>query len=147
MKKLTKEEYQARFRDPRWQMMRLEIMKRDDAKCIACEDAGTTLNVHHSYYVTGRAPWEYPAWSLSTLCERCHKSRHADLADDEEFGLMEWEEALNFMFDAPTDEVALWELSVSIAMASQRSGKKMPELISIMDAWIQNQFREKAVSE
>ena len=34
------------------------------------------LNVHHSYYIRGKKPWEYPDDALVTLCEDCHKKRH-----------------------------------------------------------------------
>ena len=34
------------------------------------------LNVHHTYYIEGRKPWEYDNETLVTLCEDCHKKRH-----------------------------------------------------------------------
>lgn len=34
------------------------------------------LNVHHTYYVEGKNPWEYPDDALETLCEDCHQMRH-----------------------------------------------------------------------
>lgn len=34
------------------------------------------LNVHHTYYIKGRKPWEYGNDTLVTLCENCHKKRH-----------------------------------------------------------------------
>ena len=64
--------YWQLLRDPRWQRKRLEIMQRDDFKCRKCRDGTTTLNVHHSYYVRGCMPWEYPDSSLVTWCEKCH---------------------------------------------------------------------------
>jgi len=32
--------------------------------------------VHHTYYVKGRLPWEYPNHSLITLCINCHEIIH-----------------------------------------------------------------------
>ena len=34
------------------------------------------LNIHHTYYIEGRKPWEYDNEALVTLCEDCHKKRH-----------------------------------------------------------------------
>ena len=34
------------------------------------------LNVHHKYYIKGKAPWEYEDDALITLCEYCHKKAH-----------------------------------------------------------------------
>ncbi len=34
------------------------------------------LNVHHKYYVKGKAPWEYEDDALVTLCEECHRETH-----------------------------------------------------------------------
>jgi hypothetical protein len=61
------------LRDPRWQKKRLKVMELVN---FTCEDCGTdteTLNVHHSYYEKGLAPWDYPDQSLHCLCDDCHK--------------------------------------------------------------------------
>ena len=34
------------------------------------------LNVHHKYYVRGKAPWEYEDDALITLCKDCHRKEH-----------------------------------------------------------------------
>lgn len=69
---MTTVTYMDLLRDPRWQRRRLEIMQRDKFRCRSCGDETTTLNVHHSYYVKGRKPWEYEDTELHTLCEPCH---------------------------------------------------------------------------
>jgi hypothetical protein len=68
--------YAKKLMDPRWQKRRLEIMQRDEWKCLRCGDGKTTLNVHHLKYVYGRDPWEYQDDQLETLCENCHKKEH-----------------------------------------------------------------------
>ncbi len=68
--------YADLLRDPRWQKKRLQIMERDGWRCIACHSDKKTLNVHHSRYVQGRMPWEYPDEELHTLCEDCHADEH-----------------------------------------------------------------------
>lgn len=67
-----KAKYAQKYRDPRWQKKRLEVMQRDGFKCLFCGAADKTLNVHHCYYIAGRDPWDYHPASLLTLCERCH---------------------------------------------------------------------------
>lgn len=69
--------YSELLRDPRWQRTRLEIMERENFTCQECGAADKTLNVHHTYYAKGRAPWEYELESLHCLCENCHAARHA----------------------------------------------------------------------
>ncbi len=71
--------WSSAFRDSRWQQMRLQVMDRDGWKCMCCGACGegTTLNVHHSYYEKGMAPWEYDAETLHTLCQECHEAIHS----------------------------------------------------------------------
>ena len=71
--------WSSAYRDSRWQKLRLQIMERDEWKCRGCSKGvgdGVTLNVHHSYYDAGSAPWEYPQETLVTFCEKCHTERH-----------------------------------------------------------------------
>jgi hypothetical protein len=67
------------YKDSRWQKKRLEVMERAGWVCEECGATGdgVTLNVHHLYYETGKAPWEYPGDALLTLCETCHAETHA----------------------------------------------------------------------
>lgn len=37
------------------------------------------LNIHHSYYIYGKNPWDYKSDALITLCEDCHKKAHESL--------------------------------------------------------------------
>jgi hypothetical protein len=68
--------YAEKLRDPRWQKRRLEVMQRDNWKCLRCGDGTKTLNVHHKEYIKGRDPWQYPNHLLETLCEDCHGEHH-----------------------------------------------------------------------
>lgn len=69
----TRDEYLAKFKDPRWQKLRLEVFQRDDYTCQACYDTENTLHVHHTYYIYGNDPWDYPLDCFVTLCENCHE--------------------------------------------------------------------------
>lgn len=90
-----KQNYAEERKDPRWQRMRLEIMQRDDFLCQHCYCEGKTLNVHHSYYVPGRKCWDYPAWSLMTVCDGCHEELHEVYSDH---CWMPWENQLAIIY-------------------------------------------------
>lgn len=64
--------YASKWKNPKWQKVRLLVLERDGWRCRQCGDAETCLQVHHTFYASGRDPWEYPLDSLVTLCERCH---------------------------------------------------------------------------
>lgn len=74
----NKGEFLAKYRDPRWQQVRLKVMERDGWNCRVCHSKTDTLNAHHSYYEFGRNPWDYPLDSLVTLCGECHEGEHAN---------------------------------------------------------------------
>lgn len=74
-----KRNYDEKLTDPRWQRKRLEIMRLHDFKCAECNAGDKELHVHHSYYVKGREPWDYPNWSLVCLCHNCHEDEHLEL--------------------------------------------------------------------
>lgn len=68
--------YSQLLKDPRWQKKRLEIMQRDQFKCIKCNDNESELHVHHITYLKNLKPWEYPDSILVTLCNNCHHKVH-----------------------------------------------------------------------
>lgn len=125
--------YSEKLKDPRWQKKRLEVMQRDDFQCTQCGDAGSTLAVHHLYYVSGRHPWQYPAWSLQTLCKDCHQNEH-DTAQEHINGedpTDEWESLLGFLgVRSPSDFGRLWDAGVECAMLRKGLGGDVigPEL-------------------
>lgn len=67
-------QYREKFKDPRWQKKRLDIMSRDNFTCQICGETERTLNVHHRIYERGREPWEYNNDLLVTLCQPCHET-------------------------------------------------------------------------
>lgn len=71
--------YTEQIHDARWQRKRLEIMRRDNFKCLNCHEE-KSLHVHHLHYEKGKMIWEYDDESLVTLCQRCHEMLHKDLA-------------------------------------------------------------------
>lgn len=76
-------DYIEKFKDPRWQKKRLEILERDDWKCQDCGDKDETLHIHHRIYKNGIEPWEYDNRLLITLCESCHKSERKHRLEEE----------------------------------------------------------------
>lgn len=69
-------EFWQKYKDPRWQKLRLQKMEQAKFKCEHCEDDSSTLNVHHKRYRRGANPWEYELWELECLCESCHEAHH-----------------------------------------------------------------------
>ena len=69
---MAKMTYFEQLRHPNWQRKRLEVMQAADFRCELCDDADSTLNVHHKRYVKGRLAWEYENQELQCLCQPCH---------------------------------------------------------------------------
>ena len=68
--------YSEKLRDPRWQKKRLEILNRDYFECRVCGTKEIELHVHHTKYLKGKKPWEYPNDLLLSLCKKCHFKNH-----------------------------------------------------------------------
>jgi 5-methylcytosine-specific restriction endonuclease McrA len=75
---MTKTTYSELLRDPRWQRVRLQNLEAAGWRCERCDDAETTLHVHHKHYIKGRKPWEYSQAELVVLCAPCHEYEHED---------------------------------------------------------------------
>jgi hypothetical protein len=102
-----KKSYYEKLLDPRWQKKRAEIWKRDNHTCQFCGSDRHTLQVHHRYYVSRRAPWDYPDWSLVTSCKNCHKIEHGIAID--EIGY--WEYLIGSICETEAD---LWSLHEAV---------------------------------
>lgn len=74
--------YKEQLRNPNWQKKRLMIMERDNFTCRYCGSKDKTLNVHHFYYLDGKAVWNYPDSALITLCEDCHEKEEKGMNDE-----------------------------------------------------------------
>ena len=65
--------YSEKLKHPKWQKKRLEIMQRDNFKCMNCYSTEKPLHVHHiTYSKSFKNPWDYHEANLITLCEDCH---------------------------------------------------------------------------
>ncbi len=133
MKTQAQQNYAAKRFDPRWQKKRLEIMQRDEFKCTECGDEKSTLNVHHRYYVKNRDVWDYPAFSLVTLCEGCHSTAHTKLADDEESTMSEWEAGIGILAEGKDWPADFWRLGELLAIDF---GVNLKGLISFLEKQI-----------
>lgn len=102
-----KQTYSEKLRDPRWQKKRLEVLEACDWMCVGCHAVDRPLNVHHRWYISGRAPWEYPDIALTTLCDECHKGH----PEEDQPKVEEWEMLLSVLFD---QKEHLWD-GLSIA--------------------------------
>lgn len=70
--------YKELLKDRRWQKRRLEVLAAAGWKCQKCgsTDDKKPLDVHHTFYIPGHAPWKYENDDLRVLCEDCHKLEH-----------------------------------------------------------------------
>lgn len=74
---MNKEEYRKLLKSPKWINKRNLIKNRDCHKCVKC-GSKKQLEVHHTYYLSGKMPWEVPDECLVTLCRVCHRKEHKD---------------------------------------------------------------------
>ena len=73
--------YTDKFKDPRWQKKRMDVLNRADFACEGCSSKDKTLHIHHGYYEYGLDPWDYDDSTLWCLCEECHLSIADEMRD------------------------------------------------------------------
>ena len=70
-----KEYYNRLLEDERWKEFRLKVMSERGNKCECC--GGTDiLQIHHTFYISGKMPWEYEIKDMRVLCRTCHQKVH-----------------------------------------------------------------------
>ena len=67
--------YENLLKDKRWKEFRLEVLSERGNKCECC--GGTDiLQIHHTFYISGKMPWEYDIKDMRVLCKMCHQRIH-----------------------------------------------------------------------
>ena len=74
-KTLHKDQYYENLNDINWIEKRKEILKRDNNKCLNCNNK-QNLHIHHLLYFNNKKAWEYDNEYLVTLCGNCHENEH-----------------------------------------------------------------------
>lgn len=70
-----KEYYNRLLEDKRWKEFRLKVMSERGNKGECC--GGThILQIHHTFYISGKMPWEYDVNDMRVLCRMCHQKVH-----------------------------------------------------------------------
>ena len=69
-------DYSEQYKHPEWQKKRLEILQRDEFRCLNCGEKEKELHVHHCYYEKDKKAWNYPGKCYITLCHVCHEKWH-----------------------------------------------------------------------
>jgi len=61
-----------------WREFAEKVLRRDHHKCLQCgrKSPDVILQVHHEFYIAGKAPWEYALSDCRTLCKGCHAKEH-----------------------------------------------------------------------
>lgn len=65
-----------------WKKFREDVIRLDEYKCCICSKStsdGVTLHAHHTDYIQGHKPWEYPYDMCQTLCAGCHAIEHGKI--------------------------------------------------------------------
>lgn len=130
----AKREYAAKFKDPRWQKKRLEILSRDNFTCQICFDNKSTLNVHHRWYAENAEPWDYSARALVTLCEQCHEEETIRLRFMQR-------DLVSILKEAGAMSQQFYELCCAFALATRES-KERPlfDMEWTVIAWMVDRF-------
>jgi hypothetical protein len=124
-------EFWEKYKDPRWQRLRLEVMEDALFACQQCDSTLKTLNVHHKFYRKGANPWEYDLSELICLCQDCHQYIHSlkgrlDIAlsrgDSYELEfVVGYAEGIYYFFEGPVVDakinVSSYEMACGIAAA------------------------------
>ena len=70
-----KEYYNRLLEDKRWKEFRLKVLSERGSRCECC--GGTDiLQIHHTFYISGKMPWEYDINDMRVLCRTCHQRIH-----------------------------------------------------------------------
>lgn len=77
-----------------WLAFSDKIKRRDNYACLRCGRGvdEVTLQVHHTIYVAGKAPWEYALSDCRTLCKGCHAREHGLIEPDKGWTLLSIED-------------------------------------------------------
>ena len=70
-----KEYYNRLLEDKRWKEFRLKVMSERGSICECCGGTGV-LQIHHTFYISGKMPWEYDIKDMRVLCKKCHQRIH-----------------------------------------------------------------------
>lgn len=114
--------YSEKLKDPRWQRKRLEILQRDDFRCSCCGDESNQLQIHHTFYLSGKNPWEYDDQTLKTFCAKCHSEitertpEYMMLSDDPERMMMNTQLLRYFTTLNKVNSSLLFEMAYSLTI-------------------------------
>lgn len=67
--------YSAYLKSQEWRILRKQVLKRDNYKCVDCGIRDGKLSVHHLHY-DGIETMRFTTDQLVSVCNRCHDIRH-----------------------------------------------------------------------
>lgn len=68
-------EYTIELQDDRWIAFRNFVLTARGKRCEKC-GSDKHIQIHHPYYIKGRAAWEYNCLDVIVLCSCCHEKEH-----------------------------------------------------------------------
>jgi hypothetical protein len=84
------------YRSEKWGSFREQILDLDGYSCRRCgkrQAGGAILQVHHTVYLAGHLPWDYPPSSCETLCKGCHAAQHGKIRPQTGWELLGWDDS------------------------------------------------------
>ena len=74
-KRKRQKRYEHLLEDKRWKEFRLKVLSERGSRCECC--GGTdVLQIHHTFYMRGKMPWEYDINDMRVLCKKFHQRIH-----------------------------------------------------------------------
>ncbi len=67
--------YNNQLQDDRWIAFRNFVLTTRGKRCEKC-GSDKHIQIHHPYYIKGRAAWEYNCLDVIVLCSCCHEKEH-----------------------------------------------------------------------
>lgn len=83
------------YRSHKWADFRENVMILDGYMCRRCRRArgdGAVLQVHHTEYLPGHKPWDYPEHMCETICKGCHAAEHGIIPPQFGWANVGWED-------------------------------------------------------
>lgn len=145
-----KSDHAEKLKHPKWQRKRLEVMERDGFICRDCGDSDKTLNVHHLFYVKNREVWDYPLFSLKTLCKDCHSDAHPELGENETSGQNVWENGVDLILGNSGDNIhhdSLWQFGCELGLLRKENGMSISDSLDMVSQFLKNKRMEIVFQE
>lgn len=74
---MTRPQYRAQLRTLKWKNFRTKMFAFLGKRCVIC-GTDKRLQLHHKWYIDGRAAWEYTSKDMAVMCRKDHIAYHKE---------------------------------------------------------------------